>query len=266
MPNTNKLPVGSPAEMFDRYMVPAIFAPWSEELLQRVSPQPGNRVLDVACGTGIVARTAAPIVGGAGRVAGLDMNASMLDQARTMDPLIDWREGDALALPFPEQEFDVVTCQQGLQFFPDRLKGIREMHRVLAPGGRLGIAIWCSMEFSPGYVALMQAVGRRVDEAASRLMDDAFCLTDLGEIRGLLENGGFRDVNVLRETKIARFASAEEFTRAIVIGSIMRRTGTQFSDATVQLLINDVTSGLQSYISADGLAFPMESHMATARK
>ena len=141
MPDTSELPAGSPAEIYERHMVPAIFAPWSADLLALVKPQPGERVLDVSCGTGIVARNAASMVGGTGRVVGIDMNASMLEIARSNDAPVEWREGDALAMPFLDQEFDVVVCQQGLQFFPDRSKALREMHRVLVPNGRLGIAV-----------------------------------------------------------------------------------------------------------------------------
>ena len=266
MPDTSELPAGSPVEIYERHMVPAIFAPWSADLLELVEPQPGERVLDVACGTGIVARNASSMVGATGRVVGIDMNASMLEIARSNYASVEWREGDALAMPFLDQEFDVVVCQQGLQFFPDRSKALREMHRVLVPDGRLGIAVWCSIEASPGYLALAQALERHVDARTAKLMDDLCCLADASEIRALLDGGGFREVTVLRESNMACFASPEEFTRAIAIGSIMRRAGTQFSDETMRLLIEDVSAALQPYVSADGLAFPMEAHLATARR
>ena len=95
-------------------MVPAIFGPWSADLLERVNPQPGERVLDVACGTGIVARQAVSMVGATGRVVGFDMNAGMLNKARSLDASIEWKEGDALSMPFPDQGFDLVVCHQGL--------------------------------------------------------------------------------------------------------------------------------------------------------
>ena len=247
-------------------MVPAIFGPWSADLLERVNPQPGERVLDVACGTGIVARQAVSMVGATGRVVGFDMNAGMLNKARSLDASIEWKEGDALSMPFPDQGFDLVVCHQGLQLFPDRAKAVREMHRVLTPNGRLGIAVWCSIEGSPGYLALARALERKVDASAARLMDEPFCLSDGREIRALLEDGGFREINVSRVSHMARFASPEEFTSAIVVGSIMRRTGTRFSDETIRLMIDDVTVELQSYVSDDGLTLPMEAHLATARK
>ncbi len=146
----------SPSEIYERFMVPAMFAKWSTILLELVAPQPGERVLDLACGTGIVARTAAPMVQPGGEVIGLDFNPDQIATARSIDSSIEWREGDAASLPFTEQEFDLVVCQQGIQFFPDQVQAVREMHRVLKPGGRVGIAIWASIEKCPGYPALVQ--------------------------------------------------------------------------------------------------------------
>lgn len=272
MPNTDEMPSDTPADIYERYMVPAVSARWSVDLLDRVKVQPGERVLDVACGTGIVARTAASMAGATGIVVGLDMNATMLDKARSIDASIEWREGDALVMPFRDQEFDVVVCQQGIQFFPDRLQAVQEMHRVLRPNGRLGISVWYSLDTSPGYVALAEALERHVDAKTASLVhtqpqpNEAFPLREGSEIRTLLEQSGFREVNAVRESKMARYASPKEFTRAIMVGSIMRRTGTRVSEETMQLLMDDVSAQLQAYVSADGLAFPMEANVATARK
>ena len=247
-------------------MVPGIFGPWSADLLERVNLQPGEHFLDVACGTGIVSRQAAPFVGDTGRVVGLDMNAGMLDKARSLDASIDWREGDATDMPFSDQEFDVVVCHHGIQQIPDRLSSVAEMHRVLQPGGRLAAAMWCSIEGSPGYLSLRRALERHLGVSAAEAMDQPFCFGESGPVQALLEAGGFRDVHVQRVSKMTHFASPEEFTRAILIGGVMRRTGTQFSEETIQLLIDDVSADLQSYVSSDGMSVPMEAHLATARK
>jgi SAM-dependent methyltransferase len=152
----------SPSEIYERFIVPAIFARWSRVLLELVAPQPGDRVLDLACGTGIVARTAAPMVQPAGEVVGLDFNPAQIATARSIDPSIEWREGDAGYLPFMDQEFDLIVCQQGLQFFPDRVQAVTEMHRVLKLGGRIGISVWSSQETRPGHFALAHALERRM--------------------------------------------------------------------------------------------------------
>jgi ubiquinone/menaquinone biosynthesis C-methylase UbiE len=111
---------GNAPEAYERHIVPTLFTPWAEDLLTRVALQPGEHVLDVACGTGIVARLAAPQVGGTGRVVGVDLNTGMLDMARAQalpaGATVEWQEGDATALPCDDATFDVVCCEQGLQF------------------------------------------------------------------------------------------------------------------------------------------------------
>src|SRR5437667_1692341 len=126
-------PTEAPAEIYDRHMVPAMLASWVPALLDLVTLKPGERVLDVACGTGVVARQAASRAGAGGQVVGLDLNGDMLALARALGPAVEWREGNAMTLPFAASAFDVVVCQQGLQFFPDCGQALREAHRVLVP-------------------------------------------------------------------------------------------------------------------------------------
>src|SRR5215218_1556352 len=168
---------GSLAELYERDLVPAIFGPWVEDLLAAadvrpgarvldVACGPGARVLDVACGTGVVARAAAPRVGPTGAVVGLDLSPAMLAAAAALPSVagapIAWQEGNALALPFADRSFDVVVCQQGLQFFPDRLAAMREMRRVLVPGGRVALAVWRPIEHSPGFAVFADALDRHI--------------------------------------------------------------------------------------------------------
>ncbi len=136
---------GNPAEVYESFFVPAMFAPLATLVLDRVSPRPGERVLDVACGTGIVARRAARLVGDGGRVVGVDPSPAMLAVARSAavseDVSVEWQEGTAEALPFPDASFDLAFCQMGLQFFPDKQAGLTELHRVLVPGGRTAVSV-----------------------------------------------------------------------------------------------------------------------------
>ena len=136
----------SPAETYEKFMVPAIFAPWVSSLLNLADLKHGERVLDVACGTGIVARSAMEKVGEDGHVVGLDFNTGMLGVARALLPSVEWQEGDATDMPFSEGRFDAVLCQQGLQFCSDRSAAVGEMYRVLAPGGRVVISAWLPLE------------------------------------------------------------------------------------------------------------------------
>src|SRR5262252_7176507 len=132
---------GSAAELYQRYMVPLVASLWAADLIDRAAPGRGERVLDIACGTGVVSRLAAERMG-SGRVVGLDINAGMLAVARSLNSTsIEWYEGSALAMPFPDASFDLCLCQLGLQFFPDRPAAIRDMFRVLQLGGRGALSV-----------------------------------------------------------------------------------------------------------------------------
>jgi SAM-dependent methyltransferase len=137
-------------ELYERVLVGPLFRPWVDSLLDDVDLAPGERVLDIACGTGIVARIAADRLGDRGKAVGVDLSAPMLAIARKQAPHIDWRAGDAGALPLHESEhFDVVVSQQGLQFFPDKPAAARQMRQALAPGGRLAVSTWRTDEEFP---------------------------------------------------------------------------------------------------------------------
>src|SRR5262249_46791562 len=140
---------GDSPELYERYLVPPVTLPWALDLVERVGVERGDRVLDVACGTGAVARVAAGRVGEGGRVVGVDVNRAMLRVARARLPELEWREGSVLALPFAAGEFDVVFCQLGLQFFPDRPAALQEMRRVLKPGARFAASVYSSIERNP---------------------------------------------------------------------------------------------------------------------
>ena len=258
-------PTESPAEIYERHMVPAIFAAWVSPLLDLVALKPGERVLDVACGTGVVAQQAASRVGAGGQVTGLDLNGGMLALARASGAIVEWREGNAMDLPFAANAFDVVVCQQGLQFFPDGAGALREMRRVLVPGGRLAVAVWCAIESSPGHCALALGLERHVGTEAAGLMSALFRLGDSQALQTILQSAGFHDMRVRREKRVARFPSPELFTRWFVAGSVLGRTAVQVREESLMAMIREVDGALQSYTSADGLVFPMEAHLAVAK-
>jgi ubiquinone/menaquinone biosynthesis C-methylase UbiE len=168
----------STAEAHERYLVPLLFAPGAEVLIELAALGPGERVLDVACGTGSVARRAAQRVGATGTVVGPDVSESMLKVARKASseirPAIEWRQGDARDIPFPDAAFDVVFCQQGLQFFPDRSAALREMHRVLVPNGRLTLSVLRSIEHNSGWALLAEVLERHVGPDAGAIMRSPF--------------------------------------------------------------------------------------------
>ena len=259
-------PVESPAETYERYMVPAMFAAWVPDLFKLVELKPGDRVLDVACGTGIVARNAAKVVGESGKVVGVDINPGMLEVAGSRDSSILWQQANATDLPFSDGDFDVVLCQQGLQFVPDRLAVVKEMYRVLAQGGRVAIATWLSLQHSPGHYAIAKGLARHVSGEAAGLMNTAFSLGDTKEIRGWLEEVGFRDIDVRQDTRKAHFPSAGEFARRVAVGSVVGRSGISLSEDMLEALAKDVSDALKPYVDGESLAFPMSASLSSGRK
>jgi SAM-dependent methyltransferase len=257
---------GSQPAAYQRYLVPAIFAAWVDDLLNLAAVGIGSRVLDVACGTGVVTRTAAERSGVSGYVVGLDINRDMLAVARSIPVAgkgIEWREGDAAAaLPFPDHTFDAVVCAQGLQFFPDRLAGLREMRRVLVANGHVALGVWRAIDYNPGFAVLSGVLATHV---AAGMVDAPFTLPDAEQLRQLLAEAGFRDIAIRTETKPARFASAEAFVTQYAAGSPLSVRLAQVDAGTMASIVQDMDEQLQRYMTPEGLTFPLESHLATAR-
>jgi ubiquinone/menaquinone biosynthesis C-methylase UbiE len=257
---------GRAAEMYERNMVSAIFAPFAQALLEIADIQPGETVLDVACGTGIVARLAAPKAAPGGRVVGLDFNAEMLDVARTVarDADIRWVEGSASAMPLADREFDVVLCQHGLQYFPDRPASLRDMRRVARDHGRLVLSVWRPIRFNRGHATFADVLQRRVGEAAAATRRAPFALSDADEVRALIEQAGFRGATMTLVVRVVRFASAEAMVRLMMAGTPLAAAMADTDRGVLQRVIDEVTSGLSDYVDDRGLAIPMESWIAAA--
>ncbi len=204
--------MSNPAETYESYMVPTFFAPWAAYLVQSANPQPGERVLDVACGTGIVARRVAPHVGSHGKVIGLDLNPHMLTVARAAAEreglAIEWHEGRAEKLPFPDGSFDLVLCQFALMFFADQRAALAETHRVLTDGGRVALSVFQGLERHPFYQRLHEVIERRLGMSG---VSDIFSLGDADALRTLLTGAGFGYVEIEPVSMTARFPDPEGF-------------------------------------------------------
>jgi len=202
----------NPALAYEQDNVPAIFGPCAERLLQLAPPGPGERALDVACGTGVIARKVAGAVGPSGSVAALDMNPDMLEVARAAaaaeGAVIDWREGTMDDLPFPDGDFDLVLCQHGLQFAPDRAAVMAEFHRVLRPGGRVAVCTWKELSRHPYLESLNGVVERCTGIPA---LVQPFSLHSAEEVAALLEGAGFQPPTLREETIEARFPDPEGY-------------------------------------------------------
>lgn len=198
------------AESYERYFIPAIGRPVASALVEAARLRPGERVLDVACGTGIVARLAAERVAPDGAVEGLDSNPAMLAVAReAAGSSILWHEAPAETMPLPDQSFDIVFCGMGLQFFSDREAGLREMRRVLVPGGRLLANV--PGPTPPPLQAMAEALSRHVSPESASFVQVVFSLHDAGEIRSLARDAGFEDVEVRSEAVPLRLPPPAEF-------------------------------------------------------
>jgi ubiquinone/menaquinone biosynthesis C-methylase UbiE len=251
---------------YERVMVPAVFGPWAKDLLDTVALAAGTRVLDVACGTGIVARLAASQVGPAGRVVGFDTNEAMLAVARAQpQPTgapVEWQQGDATKLPFPDAEFGAVLCQQGLQYVPDRAAALREMKRVLASGGQLGLSVFSE---SIGYQIFERIAAQFVGANAAAIMREGFVLSDLGELSGLLRTAELSTVQIHTKTLLARFALARDFID-YQLGGRLASAVSPLTDETRTALVAALCKAFEPYVDSDGLAFPMQAHVVLAQR
>ena len=263
---------GSAPEVCERELVPAVFGVWAPILVELAQPRPSERVLDVACGTGVVAGIAAARVGPSGTVVGIDLNPGMLSVARSVvspdsrsGGQLQWQEASADKLPFPDGSFNVVYCQLGLQFFSDRPAALREMRRVLGTEGRLALMVWRGIHESPGYAVLADALQRHVGQAAAAIMRAPFGLSNADELEALVRAAGFQNVAIQQRSRTVRFPSVERFVLSYVAGSPLAGPVSQADDAARAALITDVRSALGKFTSNDELAFPIAAHLLSAR-
>jgi len=246
--------------------VPAMFEPLSRIVIGHAAPKPGEHVLDVACGTGIVARSVAPLVGGSGRIVGLDFDPLMVDTAKRLAPEIEWQQGDLQKLPFADAQFDLVMCQQGLQFLPDRTAGLWQIHRVLSGGGRVVLATWTELAKCPGHAVLFGALGKLLGIDMSR--PPAWSLADKAEVLKLVTTSGFGAVETSVVSLCARFPSARRFVEMMIGGSskLTRQALAQIPAARRDVFIDDVATDLHVYETSAGLELPLESRLLVAYK
>lgn len=255
------------ATAYERFLVPLLFDTSARDLVDRLQVRPGERVLDVACGTGAVARHAAERVEPDGEVVAVDLNPGMLAAAEQAAPSrsIRWEEASADDLPLEDGRVDVVCCQQGLQFFGDQPAALAEMHRVTAPGGRLGLSVCRPLEHQPGYRPLVDGLRRHVGTAAAQGMASPFAFGDRDEVVALVRAAGFRDVEVriviwpLRVNSPAAFLRGE--TASSPLGPVIESLDAEVIDA----LVADISKGLAPHTDDAGLSFPIETLVVTAR-
>ena len=255
---------GDAAEVYEQCFVPAIFGQWAPLMANVARVVSGDSVLDVGCGTGVLARAAADRVAAESQVTGLDRNEGMLAVARRLRPQIGWRQGDATALPFANASYDVVLSQFALMYFPDYTAALKEMVRVLRPGGRLAIAVWGPYERATGYVILTEITQRRCGQAAADILTAPFALGDKDTLLDLCKAAGIQDAVVtLREGSI-KYPTIEVFVETEVKGSPLE---TLLDKESYQELMQEAQEKLQQF-HADGVGviMPMDAFIITAEK
>ena len=263
-----QLKQGGP-ELYELCWVRAQMGRCAEELVAAAGVAAGDRVLDVGCGTGVVARVAATLSGAAANVIGTDVNGGMLEAAARFAAEaglgeIVWLECDAAAMPLPDAAFDVALCQQGLQFMPDQPGAMAEMARVLKPGGRLALSVWKTR--SPIGAAFATVLDRHFGPGTTAPWDVVYSLGDRDRLHALAEDAGLRDAHVVFDVKFARYAEPEAFIAGALAGSPIAGVVAELSEAAHARLIDEIVGELADWRDDGGLAAPAHCLTLTARK
>jgi SAM-dependent methyltransferase len=252
------------AEAYESTFVPALFGEWAPHVADAAGLATGHRVLDVGCGTGVVARAAADRVGPDGAVVGVDLNPAMLEVARRLRPDIDWRRGDAGALPAADASFDAVLCQAAMMFFPDRAGALREMARVLDDHGTVAVQVWAGLDDQPGYGPFVEVAARHAGPDAVDLLGSYWTLGDLELLGELFEAADLVITGTRTRLGLARFDSTDALVRTEVDSTPL---GDRITPEAYARIMADTRAVLAPYVAADGTAeIPIRGHVLTGRK
>jgi ubiquinone/menaquinone biosynthesis C-methylase UbiE len=250
------------AKVYEEFFVPALFAEWPNRVLAAARAQVGDAVLDVACGTGILARAATGVVGPQGTVVGVDINEGMLSVARQKAPHISWRAAPAEKLPFAAGTFDRVVSQFGLMFFADPTQSLAEMRRVLHPGGTVTVAVWGPLAETPGYAVMVEVINDLFGPAVAQSLQLPYSLGDKETFKALFKTAGLGNVRLQTLTGQARFSSLDAWIYTDIKGWTLAEV---IDDAGYEQLRLVAQKRLSQFMLADGtVAFDTPAHIATA--
>jgi SAM-dependent methyltransferase len=254
------------ANAYEQLFVPALFQEWVPRVLEAARVGPGHRVLDVACGTGVLARGAASDVGTRGRVAGLDANPGMLAVAERLAPEIEWRHGTAESLPYDDGSFDAVVSQFGLMFFADRERSLREMLRVVTPGGRLAVAVWDSLENTPAYAAEIAVIEKLAGRKATDALRAPFALGDRKDLAKPFADAEIDSIEIASHNGKGVFPSVRSMVEADLRGWLPVM-GVVLTEEQIDRVLGGAERALSPYVTAEGkVAFDSPAHIVSAIK
>ena len=266
MEESNLLEQIEAAKVYDSLYLPALFGQWATKVADAANIQSGQRVLDVACGTGVLSREVASRVSPSGYIAGLDPSSGMLAVGKELAPEIDWKQGVAESLPFPEESFDTVVCQFGLMFFSDRHQAIREMLRVLVPGGRMVVAVWDSLTNVPAYAASVELLERIAGRQAADALSAPFVLGNRQTLAALFTDAGASSVDITTHSGTARFPSISVMVEADLRGWLPVM-GVVLTEELIGHILHEAEDVLGSYVTSEGRAvFESPAHVVTSVK
>ncbi len=252
----------SAAEIYEDFFVPALFQEWADRVADAANLHPGQRVLDVACGTGVLTRTVADRVGLGGQAVGLDINEGMLAVAEQKAPHITWRHGPAENLPFEDNSFDTVVSQFGLMFFENRQAALQEMLRVLKPGGKLAVAVWDSIENTPGYAAMVELLQRLFGDEAANGLRAPYNLGDTQLLQQVFTEAGIPQAEIASVDGLAQFASIQAWVFTDIKGWTL---ADMIDDGQFKQLLEEAEQALQPFVAVDGsVSFKHSAHIVTA--
>ncbi len=247
-------------------MVPALTREWAPRLVAAGEIHSGQRVLDVACGTGVLSREIVATVGPAGLVAGIDPDAGMLAVARRSASSVAWQSGSADALPYPDASFDAVVSQFGMMFFPDRIKAAIEMWRVLRPGGKLAVAVWASLADTPAYQIQVDLVERMAGTPAATVLRSPFCLGTAEVFGRVFSQAGITLDRLTVEPGRASFSSVRAMLEADLV-EWLPATGIVLDRQLVERIIDAGETAFAPFIQRDGsVRFDSPAVVAVATK
>lgn len=254
----------NPPEIYERYFVPAIGKPLAETLLAVAALSPGERVLDVGCGTGVVARLAAEVVGPEGEVKGVDVNPGMLAVAKASSPSsIEWHEAGAESMPFEDDTFDVGLCQMSIQFVEDCGKCLREMRRVVKRQGRVALNV--PGPTAPLFEIMADAMGRHVSPKAAGFVQRVFSMHDVDEMEALLTDAGFAEVSVGAGVHRLSLPAPREFLWQYVGGTPLAPIVAASDPSAREALESEVVERWQEFATGGGMEFDQRVVTATGR-